>query len=101
GLFYARTPAILIGTVHSNNGIAIQNYSFNGFANIPVTYPNLLSSIPSTGRLPVNILEVEPDYQLGRTQQFSFNVEGRVAGAAVTVGYLGVRAGQLTRSRDI
>jgi hypothetical protein len=100
GLFYGRTPSILIGTVHSNNGIAVQNYSFTGAA-VPVTYPNILAGIPSTGRLPVNVFVMAPNYQLAQTQQFSLNVEGQVAGAAVTVGYLGVRGSHLTRSRDV
>jgi Carboxypeptidase regulatory-like domain/TonB dependent receptor len=101
GVFYGRTPSILIGTVHSNNGIAVQNYSYNGFANIPVTYPNLLNSIPASGRAAVNIMAIQPNYQLARTQQFSFNIEGQLAGASITLGYLGVRGDQLTRSRDV
>ncbi len=100
GLFYGRTPSILLGTVHSNNGLAVQNYSFTGAA-IPVSYPNVLTSIPAAGRLPVNVFAVQDKYQLARTQQYSFSVEGNVAGAAVTAGYLGVHGDQLTRSRDV
>ncbi len=100
GMFYGRTPSILLGTVHSNNGIAVQNYSFTGTA-IPVTYPNILTSIPTAGRLPVNVFAIQENYQLARTQQYSFNIEGKVGGAAVTLGYLGVRGDQLTRSRDV
>ena len=51
GLFYGRTPSILTGTVHTNNGVQILNYSFTGA--IPVTYPNILTSIPPP--TPVNI----------------------------------------------
>ncbi|MCS7023315.1 MAG: TonB-dependent receptor [Bryobacteraceae bacterium] len=99
GMYYARTPAILLGTVHSNNGLSVQNYLFSGAA-IPVTYPNILTAIPPTGRVPVNIFAVEPNYELGRTQQWSFNIEGRVSDFVITLGYLGVRGDQLTRSRD-
>jgi hypothetical protein len=100
GLFYGRTPSILLGTVHSNNGIAVQNYSFTGTA-IPVTYPNILTSIPPSGRVPVNVFAVQQNYQLARTQQYSFNVEAKVGGAALTLGYLGVHGDHLTRSRDV
>ena len=37
GIFYGRTPAIMIGTAHSNNGINVQTLTFTG-ALIP-TYP--------------------------------------------------------------
>ncbi len=77
GLFYGRTPSILLGTVHSNNGVAVQNYSFTGAA-IPVTYPNILTAIPTAGRVPVNVFAVQDKYQLARTQQYSCNIEGKL-----------------------
>ncbi len=30
GLFYGRTPAIMVGTAHSNNGINVQTVTFTG-----------------------------------------------------------------------
>src|SRR5439155_16667499 len=45
GIFYGRTPSIMIGTAHSNNGINVQTINFLGAA-IP-TYPNIFSSIPT------------------------------------------------------
>ncbi len=30
GLFFGRTPAIMVGTAHSNNGINVQTLSFTG-----------------------------------------------------------------------
>ena len=99
GVFFGRTPAILTGTAHSQNGIQVQNYSFT--ANIPVTYPNILSAPPAVNRTP-NIFVFERDYQQPSTQQWSAQAEMRVAeGYALTVGYLGVRGYHLTRSRDI
>ncbi len=99
GVFYGRTPAILTGTVHSQNGIQVQNYSFT--ANIPVTYPNILSAPPAVNRTP-NIFVFEHDYEQPSTQQWSAQVETRVAkDYSLTVGYMGVRGYHLTRSRDI
>jgi outer membrane receptor protein involved in Fe transport len=100
GLFYGRTPAILTGTVHTNNGVQVQNYLFSGAA-IPVTYPNILTAIPPTGRTPVNIFHFGPDFDQPQSQQLSFNIEGRAAGMLVTTGYLGVFGRNLNRSRDI
>ena len=99
GIFYGRTPAILTGTVHSQNGIQVQNYSFT--TNIPVTYPGILAAPPSVNRTP-NIFVFENSYQQPSTQQWSAQTEIRVArDYSVTIGYLGVRGYHLTRSRDI
>ncbi|MCC6540067.1 MAG: TonB-dependent receptor [Bryobacterales bacterium] len=99
GVFYGRTPAILTGTVHSQNGIQVQNYSFT--TNIPVTYPNILSAPPAVNRTP-NIFVFERGYQQPSTQQWSAQAEMRIAaGYALTAGYLGVRGYHLTRSRDM
>ncbi len=100
GLFYGRTPAILTGTVHTNNGVQVQNYLFTGAA-IPVTYPNILTAIPPSGRTPVNIFHFAPDFDQPQSQQASLNIEGRAAGMLLSAGYLGVFGRNLNRSRDI
>ena len=48
GIFYGRTPAIMIGTAHSNNGINVQTLTFTG-ALIP-TYPNIYTVDPDRRR---------------------------------------------------
>lgn len=100
GVFYGRTPSILTGTVHTNNGVQVQNYSFAGAA-IPVTYPNILGGIPASGRTAVNIFSFAPDFQQPETQQANFNVESRIGSYIVTAGYMGVFGRNLNRSRDI
>ncbi len=100
GLFYGRTPSILTGTVHTNNGEQVQNFLFSGAA-IPVAYPNILRAIPTAGRRPVNIFNFGPGFQQPQTQQASFNIETRFSDFIVTVGYLGVFGSHLNRSRDI
>ena len=47
GLFYGRTPSIMLGTAHSNNGINIVSLTFTGDA-VP-TYPNSFSQAPNAG----------------------------------------------------
>ena len=99
GLFYGRTPAILTGTVHTNNGVQVQNYSFTGTA-IPVTYPNIMTAIPSSGRTPVNIFAFAPEFDQPQTQHVSLSVETRRDDYIFTIGYLGVFGDKLNRSRD-
>ena len=50
GLFYGRTPSIMVGTAHSNNGINVQTITFTG-ALVP-TYPNSFASLPAGVTLP-------------------------------------------------
>ena len=47
GLFYGRTPSIMVGTAHSNNGINVQTLTFTG-ALVP-TYPADRSPTLPTG----------------------------------------------------
>jgi hypothetical protein len=98
GMFYGRTPAILLGTAHSQNGIQVQTYTLT--ANIP-TYPNILSAPPTVSRTP-DIYVFDPKYVQPLTHQFNLNVEKQLGkDYALTLGYLGVRGVHLTRTRDI
>src|SRR6476660_2607391 len=47
GLFYGRTPSIMLGTAHSNNGVNIVSLTFTGDA-VP-TYPQRFDQIPAAG----------------------------------------------------
>lgn len=98
GMFYGRTPAILLGTAHSQNGIQVQTYTLT--SNIPV-YPNILSAPPALARTP-DIYVFDPKYVQPLTHQFNLNVERQLGkDYSVTLGYLGVRGIHLTRTRDI
>ncbi len=50
GMFYGRTPSIMIGTAHSNNGLNVQTITFTGAA-VP-TYPNKFDAIPTGAATP-------------------------------------------------
>lgn len=98
GIYYARTPGLLLSTAILNNGISSQQYLIT--SNIP-TYPNVLSAPPRPGTRP-DIYVTDPNFKTGRTQQFSLQTEVAVDGkSSFTVGYLGVHGTKLTRSRDI
>jgi hypothetical protein len=101
GIFYGRTPAIMIGTAHSNNGINVQTLSFTG-ALIP-TYPNIYSSIPTGVVLPKpTIFAFDPNFQNPKVQQASLGIErGLTSDIAVSVTYQFVKGSNLPRTIDI
>jgi len=101
GLFYGRTPAIMIGTAHSNNGINVQTLTFTG-ATVP-TYPNKFATPPTGGAAAVpTILLFDPRFQNPKVQQASFGVEQALTNdLAVAVNYLYVKGQDLPRSTDV
>jgi hypothetical protein len=98
GIYFSRTPGLLLSTAILNNGFASQQFLVT--TNLP-TYPNILTAAPGPGT-PPDIYVTDPQFKTPRTQQFSLQTEiaaGR--GASFTVGYLGVSGTHLTRTRDI
>lgn len=100
GIFYGRTPSILLGTAHSNNGINVQNYTFTGNA-VP-TYPNAFASVPTGGAAQIpSIFYVDKDFQNPRLQQASAGFEYELMReTSFTVTYLFVSGDSLPRSID-
>jgi outer membrane receptor protein involved in Fe transport len=101
GIFYGRTPAIMVGTAHSNNGINVQTLTFTG-ALIP-TYPNIYNSIPTGVTLPKpTIFAFDPNFQNPKVQQASLGAEhGLTNDILVGVTYQWVKGTDLPRSIDI
>ena len=101
GLFYGRTPSIMVGTAHSNNGINVQTITFTG-AQAP-TYPAIFAAIPSGATLPrPTIFSFDRDYQNPRVQQASTGVQYALGPeTSITATYLFVHGDQLSRSTDI
>ena len=98
GIFYARTPSILVGTAMSQNGIQVQTYTLT--SNLP-TYPNILPAPPQASRTPA-IYVVQPDYVQPLTAQGNLVYEAEVMrNVSVSTGYLWVRGYHLTRTRDV
>src|SRR5437764_2243888 len=101
GIYYGRTPAIMIGTAHSNNGINVQTLTFTG--NLIPTYPNIYPSIPTGVALPKpTIFAFDKDFQNPKTQQASLGAEhGLTNDILVGVSYQYVKGSDLPRSIDI
>jgi Carboxypeptidase regulatory-like domain len=104
GLFYGRTPAIAIGTAHSNNGLNSISVTLTNPTGL--VYPfrfNSITDILGGGQRPaVNLFVFEPDYQQPYTMQGNFGVEyGLTNDLSVGVSYLSVQGRHLQRTRDI
>lgn len=101
GIFYGRTPAIIVGTAHSNNGINVQTITFTG-ANTP-TYPNIYPSLPTGVTLPKpTIFAFDKDYENPMVHQTSFGVEHALTNTiAVGASLLWVQGNDLSRSADV
>jgi outer membrane receptor protein involved in Fe transport len=101
GVFYGRTPSIMIGTAHSNNGINVQTLSFTGSA-MPA-YPNIFTSVPTGGTAGrPTIFVFDPNFENPKVQQSSLGVEQQIGqDYSIGVTYQYVKGDDLQRSRDI
>ncbi len=101
GLFFGRTPSIMIGTAHSNNGLNVQTITFTGAA-VPA-YPAKFDAIPTGAAAPPppTIFYFSNSYVSPYTGQANLSVEyGLTNNLSVSATYLGVRGVHLQRSRD-
>ena len=101
GLFYGRTPAIMVGTAHSNNGINVRTLTFTGGA-VP-TYPNRFDTPPAGGTAAVpSIALFDPQFENPTVHQASIGVDRALTGdLALGLSYLYVKGQDLPRSIDI
>ncbi|MHB0970841.1 MAG: TonB-dependent receptor [Thermoanaerobaculia bacterium] len=101
GIFYGRTPSIMVGTAHSNNGINVQTITFTGSL-IP-TYPNIYPEIPSGVTLPKpTIFVFDPDFENPMVHQASAGFDMSLNDAfALGVSYQYIKGTDLQRSIDI
>ena len=101
GFFYGRTPSIMIGTAHSNNGINVQTITFTG--NLIPTYPAIYPSLPTGATLPKpTIFVFDQNFQNPKVQQGNLGVEQQVGNDySVGVTYQYVKGDDLPRSRDV
>ncbi len=105
GLFYGRTPAIAIGTAHSNNGLNSISITLTNPTGL--VYPFRFSSLAeiaarggSAGT--PNLFIFERDYQQPYTMQGSLGMEyGLTNDLSIGASYLFVRGRHLQRTRDI
>lgn len=104
GIFYGRTPAIVTGTAHSQNGIQVIAIDIN-CTNTPAlcpTYPNVFTAVPT------NVAAVTPNlYLFGRDYQQPFTQQARAqferelwSNTTFSVQYTMFKGSDLTRTRN-
>ena len=100
GVFYGRTPSIMLGTAHSNNGINIVSLTFTGDA-VP-TYPQNFAQVPAAGTAArPTIFYIDDDFRNSRLAQGSLAFEWEFAPhTSATATYLFVDGSGLPRSID-
>jgi hypothetical protein len=104
GIFFGRTPAIMLGTAHSQNGIQVTGVSLNCtlVPNPCPTYPNIFSAPPSAGGVNPSLYLFARDYAQPYVQQGRLGVERELfANTSLSVSYLYFHGVHLSRTRDI
>src|SRR5256714_5555161 len=104
GIFYNRTPAIIVGTAHSQNGIQVTGVNLNAtqIAAAGFSYPPILTAPPAGTAANPNLFVFAKDYvqpyveqgRLGFERQFAKNL-------SFSATYLYYHGLHLTRTRDI
>jgi outer membrane receptor protein involved in Fe transport len=104
GLFYGRTPAIILGTAHSQNGINVTGVTLSAslLNTLGLHYPNILTAPPTVGGANPSLFLFAPDYVQPYVEQGRLGVEREVAkNLSVSATYLFYKGVHLTRTRDI
>lgn len=105
GIYYGRTPSILTGTAHSQNGIQVLAVDITCATPGPVacpTYPNIFPSFPTGASAPpVNLYLFAQDYEQPFTHQARVQYERELwKNYVFSVQYALYRGQDLTRTRN-
>ncbi|HXC71270.1 MAG TPA: TonB-dependent receptor [Pyrinomonadaceae bacterium] len=105
GIFFGRTPAIMLGTAHSQNGIQVTGVNLTCTttpSNQCLTYPNIFTAPPGAGGVNPSLYLFAADYAQPYIQQARFGVERELlANTSLSVSYLYFRGVHISRTRDI
>ncbi len=104
GIFFGRTPAIMLGTAHSQNGIQVTGVSLNCtlVPNPCLVYPNIFNAPPAAGGVNPSLYLFSSDYAQPYIQQGRLGVERELfANTSLSVSYLYFRGVHIGRTRDI
>lgn len=103
GIFYGRTPAIMTGTAHSQNGIQVIAVDIAcPNVNCPV-YPNVLPAVPGGAGVlaPINLYLFDRNYSQPFTHQARLQYEREVFDNTIfSVQYVMFRGDDLSRTRN-
>jgi outer membrane receptor protein involved in Fe transport len=104
GLYYGRTPAIVTGTAHSQNGVNVTGINLTAaqIVTAGLVYPSILTAPPAGTSANPNVFLFATDYVQPYTEQGRIGVEREIAnGLSLSATYLYYHGLHLTRTRDI
>ena len=105
GIFYNRTPAIVVGTAHSQNGIQVTGINLNCVTSLPApcpTYPANFTAPPAAVSSNPNLFLFARDYVQPYVEQGRIGFERQFAkNLSFSATYLYYHGLHLTRTRDI
>jgi outer membrane receptor protein involved in Fe transport len=104
GVFYGRTPAIVTGTAHSQNGINVTGINLNAgqIVTAGLVYPAILTGPPAGTSSNPNLFLFASNYVQPYIEQGRLGFEREVAkNLSLSVTYLYYHGLHLTRTRDI
>ena len=102
GIFFGRTPAIMLGTAHSQNGIQVTGVTLNCTLVPCPTYPAIFTTPPATGAQTPSLYLFARDYAQPYVQQGRLGIERELmANTSVSVTWMYFRGVHLSRARDI
>ena len=104
GIYYARTPAIVLGTAHSQNGINVTGINLNAaqLNTLGLAYPNILTAPPAGAAANPNLYYFAPDYVQPVRRAGAHRRRARaLEDLSLSATYLFYHGLHLTRTRDI
>src|SRR5437660_7761961 len=104
GIFFGRTPAIMLGTAHSQNGIQVTGVTLTCtlVPNPCPTYPSNFTTAPATGAQTPSIYLFTKAYAQPYVQQCRIGFERELMrNLSLSVTYMYFRGVHLSRTRDI
>ena len=104
GLFYGRTPAIVTGTAHSQNGVNVTGINLNAAQIVAagLVYPHIFTTPPAGTPSNPNLFLFAPNYVQPYTEQGRLGIERELMkGLSLSATYLYYHGLHLTRTRDI
>ncbi len=104
GIFYGRTPSIITGTAHSQNGLQViaLDITCSSTPLLCPTFPSVFTSVPTNvAAVTPNLYLFDKNYQQPYTQQFHFQFEKEVfANTTFSAEYQMFRGSNITRTRN-
>jgi outer membrane receptor protein involved in Fe transport len=104
GMYYARTPVIVLGTAHSQNGINVTGINLTAaqLTTLGLHYPNILTAPPAGASANPNLYYFAPDYEQPYVEQGRIGVERELwKNLSLSATYLYYHGLHLTRTRDV